>query len=204
MQHVSAVYAFNMSCWVVVSKKVCKLCAGLGQDITWPTAQQEAAARSVDESADAAKRAAQRKGVQATFAAVTADRAAAMLKALTARKPLDKMESVPEAALEGFPSEGQLNPTALSAGGTIPDAGERVSQLGERGSAVSRSGSLAAGRPLQSKFSGRPLSELTPEGSESSFVTAVSRYDGDVGSEADYGSVDTNFDRSWSMVSTEC
>lgn len=160
--------------------------AGAGRDIAWPSARQAAAARSVDETADAAKRAAQRKGVQASFAAVTAERAAAMLKALTIGKPLDKMESVPEAALEGFPSAGQPNETA-------PEASRREAEVGERALAMSSS----AGR----------LSDLDAETSEGSFVSAVSRYEGDVGSEAEYGSIDdATLDRSYSVVSTrlEC
>lgn len=63
----------------------------------------------MDLTAAAARRAAQEKGVQAAFAAVTAERAAALLKALTVGKPLEKMESVPEAALEGLPSAQELS-----------------------------------------------------------------------------------------------
>ena len=177
--------------------------AGADRDIAWPSARQAAAARSVDEAAAATKRAAQRKGVQASFAAVTAERAAAMLKALAIGKPLDKMESVPEAALEDFPSAGQLNETAPEASRRQMEEGESATRAGEMLPQLGEKAAEAGARTLVVSPSAGRLSELGTETSEGSFVSAVSRYEGDVGSEAEYGSIDdVTFDRSYSVVST--
>ncbi|KAL0024653.1 hypothetical protein WJX77_006333 [Trebouxia sp. C0004] len=82
----------------------------------YPSERQVAAMRSVDGTTLAAKTASLERGMEAAFVFATADRAAAMLKALAVGKPLDKMESVPEVAMEGFPSAESPHEFGVSIG----------------------------------------------------------------------------------------
>ena len=91
----------------------------------------------------------------------------------------------------------------------VPQPAERVPQPAERVPQPAETLLEAAGRQagagwraIQSTFRTGPRSEAESEASGGSFVSAVSRPDGDVGSEAEYGSIDdNNFSRASSLVS---
>ena len=101
-------------------------------------------------------------------------------------------------------TDAGADPTALEPSNSMLKPAERVPQPAETLLEAAGRRAGAGWRAIQSTFSTGPRSEAVSvsEASGGSFVSAVSRHDGDVGSEAEYGSIDdNNFSRASSLVS---